>query len=84
MSLYRKSVDSKRELQYGYEDGPRAGYFYRVVRKMSNEVIEGGDTRPEMCSEVEEQMNRSEIAEMLEKYGADEEHVSNVVMDLKI
>lgn len=89
MSRYTKRIDEDTLVSYGYDRaGRRPGYFYQIEKeeylegRMVPKVLEGGDTRSEMTiSENEEQMNRSEIAEKLRKYGVREEHVEAVMAD---
>ena len=89
MSRYTKRVDEDTLISYGYDPGGRPGYFYSVEKmgktehgEQIAEIVEAGDTRPEMIiSENEKQMNRSEIAEKLKEYGVRGDHVEAMVMD---
>lgn len=80
MSRYTKHLESGKSLEYGFDKVPNPGYFVDLYNE-KNELVKGGDTRELMCLKGQEHMNRLEIAEMLEDYGASEDHVNAVVMD---
>jgi len=88
MSRYAHRIDDSTVIEYGFDRVPTPGYFYSIERMKETpegklaEVVEAGDTRPTMLThENEEQMNRSEIVEVLRENSVREEHVEAMAMD---
>jgi len=91
MSRYAKRIDEDTVIEYGFDRVPTPGYFYSIERMKETpegrmaEVVEAGDTRPTMVAhENEEQMNRSEIVEVLREHDVREDHVEKMAMDLEL
>lgn len=85
MSRHSHRIDENTVLDYGFDKRPIPGYFYSIERTEDGdrEVVEAGDTRPFMVTHPnEEQMNRSEILEVLVKHGVPKKHTEAVGRDM--
>ena len=86
MSHYQERIDEDKKIEYGFDPVPNPGYFYFIKEYDEGypRVVDGGDTRKEMAThDNEEQMNRSEIVEVLKDYGVSRDHVEAMAMDQK-
>ena len=78
MSRFLVNLGEQKEFVYGFDHA--LGYFYEVWDNSLSE--EEADCVVEDKNTLFNRMSKGEMADAMKKYGAKEEHIEKVVLDL--